>query len=148
MAPARRSRAQPPTKATSDPPPDPVELEESDLPSLEFKKPISWQAGKPIAEGELVKRLTALFKELEAILDENTFNIESVRPVATDLVAERLVKHRNKGVQAFTAACLVEMLRIFAPNAPYTAKELKACLMFVSACFNCLIVRRKYFPCS
>jgi sister-chromatid-cohesion protein PDS5 len=125
MAPARRSRARQAAEDVPEPSSDPVEAEESELPSLKFNKAISWPAGRPIAEGELVKRLQALFEELKTTGDEDTFNLESLRPKLKDLVADRLTKHRNRGVQAYTAGCLVETLRIFAPNAPYTGKELK-----------------------
>jgi sister-chromatid-cohesion protein PDS5 len=127
MAPSRRTRTRQAAEEVPEPSSDPVEPEEPELPSLQFNKPIAWQAGKPIAEGELVKRLQALFEELKAAGDEETFNVESLRPKLKDLVADRLIKHRNRGVQALTAGCLVETLRIFAPNAPYTGKELKVC---------------------
>ena len=33
--------------------------------------------------------------------------------------------HKDKGVKAYTACCIAELLNIYAPDAPYTAGELK-----------------------
>jgi sister chromatid cohesion protein PDS5 len=120
MAPSRRS------KQASDEV-DPVDESASGLPALQFHQPISWTAGKPIAEAELIKRLQALYNEI-ARKEQEDIDVESLRPKAADLVSERLLKHRNHGVQAWTACCIVEVLRLFAPDAPYTPKQMKVCL--------------------
>ncbi|KAF2675466.1 putative sister chromatid cohesion and DNA repair protein [Microthyrium microscopicum] len=122
MAPTRRSRR---IEAEEVPLPssDAPEPDETEQIALKFNQPISWPAGRPIAEGELIKRLHAFYDELKEM--DDGVDLETIRPKAKDLVAERLLKHKNKGVQAYTACCLVEILRIFAPDAPYTGKELK-----------------------
>jgi sister-chromatid-cohesion protein PDS5 len=124
MAPSKRRSTR--TQPSSDPAPssDPVYDTGSSLPQLQFRQSISWTAGKPIAEGELIKRLEALYKEISQ-KEQEDIEVESLRPKASDLVSERLLKHRNHGVQAWTACCIVEMLRLFAPDAPYTPKEMK-----------------------
>jgi sister chromatid cohesion protein PDS5 len=102
----------------------------SGLPLLKFKKPLSWTAGNPIAEGELVKRLQALYEEISE-LEQEDLDLDSLAPKAKELVADRLLKHKSKGVQAWTACCIAECLKLFAPNAPYTGKELKVGMQLV-----------------
>jgi sister chromatid cohesion protein PDS5 len=124
MAPSKRRSTR--TQPSSDPAPssDPIDEPTNSLPPLQFRQAISWTAGKPIAEGELIKRLEALYKEISQ-KEQEDINVESLRSKASDLVSERLLKHRNRGVQAWAACCIVEMLRLFAPDAPYTPKEMK-----------------------
>ncbi len=45
--------------------------------------------------------------------------------VAKELVSPNLLAHKDKGVKAWTACCLVDILRLCAPNAPYTGQQLK-----------------------
>jgi sister-chromatid-cohesion protein PDS5 len=41
------------------------------------------------------------------------------------LVNPSLLQHKDVGVRAWTCCCLVDMLKLFAPDAPYPAKNLK-----------------------
>jgi sister chromatid cohesion protein PDS5 len=91
---------------------------------LKFSKPLSWTAGKPITEAELVKRLTALYDEISPLEPED-LDVQTLAPKAKELIHERLLKHKNKGVVAWTTCCIVECLKLFAPDAPYTGQELK-----------------------
>jgi sister-chromatid-cohesion protein PDS5 len=99
---------------------------EGTAPPLKFDEPLSWTAGRAIPVGELLRRLGALYNEI-ATLQQEDIDLESLRGPAKDLVAQRLIAHKDRGVKAWTACCLVEMIRIFAPNAPFTGKELKVC---------------------
>ena len=47
------------------------------------------------------------------------------RDVAQSLVSPFILKHRDKDVKAHTACCLADILRIFAPDAPYDEEQLK-----------------------
>jgi len=98
--------------------------QESDLRGLNFNQPLSWRAGKPIPTGELLKRLDALSNELRETDQEET-DKDSLTGVAKELAAHNLLNHKDKGVRAFTACCLVDILRICAPDAPFTATQLK-----------------------
>jgi sister chromatid cohesion protein PDS5 len=115
----RRSDAVEPSSATTD-----AEEHESGPATLKFNKPLSWTAGRPIAEAELVKRLQALYEEISELEPED-IDLDSLAPKAKELIADRLLKHKNKGVQAWSTCCVAECLKLFAPNAPYTGKELK-----------------------
>ena len=100
------------------------DAEHEDLVSLDFDEPLSWRPGKPIPVSDLYKRLDKLFKEL-AELDQEATEKDSLTKVAKELVAHNLLTHKDKGVKAFAACCLVDILRICAPHAPFTHTQLK-----------------------
>ena len=45
--------------------------------------------------------------------------------VAQSLVSPFILRHRDKDVKAYAACCLADILRIFAPEAPYGEEQLK-----------------------
>ncbi|KAI0011789.1 armadillo-type protein [Xylariaceae sp. FL0662B] len=97
---------------------------EEELVSLQFDEPLTWRAGKPIATGELLRRLDKLSKEL-VDMDQETVDKESLTSVAKELASHNLLAHKDAGVKAFVASCLVDILKLCAPEAPFTPKQLK-----------------------
>ena len=95
-----------------------------ELKSLEFDEEISWRPGKTIGLNTLLPRLENLARELAAFDQEET-DLKSIEPVARKLINRNLITHKDKGVKAYTACCLVDVLRLFVPNAPYDNEELK-----------------------
>ncbi|KAL8831282.1 MAG: hypothetical protein Q9191_000938, partial [Dirinaria sp. TL-2023a] len=91
---------------------------------LRFSESLSWRAGNPIAIADLLRRLQALAKELRE-LDQEDIPREAFTKVAKELVSPNLLAHKDKGVKAFVACCLVDILRLCAPDAPYTEQQLK-----------------------
>lgn len=115
----------PTRSATSAATPVVVADETEDLVSgLQFNEPLSWRAGKPIAVSDLLRRLQALFKEMRGMEQEENER-DSFTKVAKELASPNLLGHKDKGVKAWTACCLVEILRLCAPDAPYTGQQLK-----------------------
>jgi len=100
--------------------------EEPPLAGLEFNEPLSWRAGKPIPTGELLRRLDTLSNELREMDQEET-DKDTLTHVAKELAGQNLLNHKDKGVRAFTACCLVDVLKICAPDAPFTPTQLKVC---------------------
>jgi len=100
--------------------------QEPALGGLKFNEPLSWRAGKAIPIGELHKRLDALSNELQEMDQEET-DKDSLTSVAKELAAHNLLSHKDKGVRAFTACCLVDVLKLCAPDAPFTGTQLKVC---------------------
>ena len=94
------------------------------LPGLQFKEPLSWRAGKSIAIGDLLRRLQALSAEMRA-MEQGENDRDSFTKVAQELSNPNLLAHKDKGIRAWTACCLVEILRLCAPDAPYTGQQLK-----------------------
>ncbi|KAG0647636.1 Precocious dissociation of sisters 5 [Hyphodiscus hymeniophilus] len=101
-----------------------VVQEEPQLGGLSFNQPLSWRAGRPIPLGDLLGRLDALSSELREMDQEDT-DKDSLTAVAKELAGQHLLGHKDKGVRAFTACCLVDILKICAPNAPFTGSQLK-----------------------
>ncbi|KAI4211822.1 MAG: hypothetical protein LQ351_005463 [Letrouitia transgressa] len=93
-------------------------------PSLRFNEPLSWRAGKQIPVADLLRRLQALSKEMQE-LEQEDFERESLDTVAKELASPNLLAHKDKGVKALTASCLVDVLRLCAPDAPYTGQQLR-----------------------
>lgn len=119
---SRRRRAVEPAPEESE-----EEQEEQPAPEaqgLRFNQPISWKAGRPIATTELVRRLDILSKELTE-LDQDWEHKESLNKVAKELCSSNILGHKDKGVKAFAACCLVDILKVCAPDAPFTPSQLK-----------------------
>lgn len=103
-----------------------VEPEENadGLHRLRFNEPISWRAGRPIPVAELLRRLELLAAELRELDQEDT-DRDSLTKVSQELAHGHLLGHRDKGVRAWTACCVVDILRLCAPDAPFTGNQLK-----------------------
>ena len=91
---------------------------------LQFNESLSWRAGKPIAIADLLRRLQALSKEMRE-MEQDEDEKDSFIRVAKELASPNLLAHKDKGIRAWTACCLVDILRLCAPDAPYTATQLK-----------------------
>ncbi|OQD90966.1 hypothetical protein PENANT_c001G10391 [Penicillium antarcticum] len=107
----------------SRPPPE-VE-DDSGLHSLSFNQPLSWRVGRaaiPIAD--LLERLQTLAQELRK-LDQEEIDKESLRKGSQELASGNLLAHKDKGVRAWATCCIVDVLRLCAPDAPFTRNQLK-----------------------
>lgn len=90
---------------------------------LKFKKPIISTVNEPIPTKELLNRLQILTDELSAV-HQDQVDIESFSGIKNDLSNKKLLKHANVGVQAYVCCGISDILRIYAPDAPFTATEL------------------------
>ncbi|KAJ3152811.1 hypothetical protein HDU89_001014 [Geranomyces variabilis] len=86
-----------------------------------------------IKAGEGIEReaepLLKLHNDL-AKMEQETVDLQSLSTVQKDLRAPSLMSHRDKGVKALTACCLAEILRLFAPDAPYSQNQLREIFEF------------------
>lgn len=98
--------------------------EEGEMRSLQFDQELSWRPAKPIPSATLLSRLEALSKEL-ASFEQGTTNLVSLKDVASKLAHRNLLQHKDRGVKAYTACCLVDLLWLFAPEAPFNEEQLK-----------------------
>ncbi|KAI1918306.1 Sister chromatid cohesion protein pds5 [Ophidiomyces ophidiicola] len=113
------------TRQARQPAPEVVEEEQAGgLRRLRFNEPISWRAGKAILVADLLRRLEVLAAELRE-LDQEETDRDSLTKVSQDLASGHLLGHRDKGVRAWAACCVVDILRLCAPDAPFTANQLK-----------------------
>lgn len=90
---------------------------------LQFQKSLISTAKDPIPLKELLGRLQVLQEEL-ATLDQDSVDLNSIENVKNELVNKKLLKHANVGVQAYTCCAISDVLRVYAPDAPFTAGEL------------------------
>jgi len=95
------------------------------LRKLKFNEPITWRVGRtaiPIAD--LLQRLQTLAQELRK-MEQEEVETESLTKVAQELATPQLLGHKDKGVRAWAGCCIVDVLRLCAPDAPFTANQLK-----------------------
>ncbi|ORZ37892.1 hypothetical protein BCR44DRAFT_1511592 [Catenaria anguillulae PL171] len=86
--------------------------------------PRSATKDKAIPASDLVKRLKTLNDALKALPQEAT-DTQSCDKVAQDLIHASVLHHRDRGVKILVACCLSEILRLYAPEAPYDDDQLK-----------------------
>ncbi|TDZ31833.1 Sister chromatid cohesion protein pds5 [Colletotrichum spinosum] len=115
MAP-RRGRGEPQEEVEED--------QGEELVSLQFDDELTWKPGKAIPTAELLNRLQALSEELGNI-DQDVVDVDSLQDVAKALGQRNLLAHKDKGVKAYTAVCIADILRLCAPDAPFTADQTK-----------------------
>ncbi|KAK1222320.1 Sister chromatid cohesion protein pds5 [Marasmius sp. AFHP31] len=77
----------------------------------------------------LLKKLKALHTELAA-LDQEQVDTSTLSNVRKDLISTSIFLHKDRGVKAFAACCLADILRLYAPDAPYTQPELRDIFQF------------------
>jgi sister-chromatid-cohesion protein PDS5 len=93
---------------------------------LHIQQPLVPRANKPITTAELIKRLTSLFNQLsDAEQDNPALKAQIEKTVAPQLVDKNLIQHKDRGVRSYVAVCIVEVLRVCAPEAPFTSPQLK-----------------------
>lgn len=101
-----------------------VQVEEDGLRRLQFKQPLVGRPAKPISVSELLARLKTLLEELRS-MDQEGIDKESFMTVTQELANQSLLQHKDNGVRAWTVCCIVDVLRVFVPDAPYPGSKLK-----------------------
>lgn len=93
--------------------------------NIRFNQPISWRVGRPaIPIADLLQRLQSLSQELRNYDQDDIFK-DSLTKVSQELASSQLLAHRDRGVRAWATCCIVEVLRLCAPDAPFTANQIK-----------------------
>ncbi|KAK7046668.1 sister chromatid cohesion protein pds5 [Favolaschia claudopus] len=85
--------------------------------------------GKGLSTDVLIKKLQTLHREL-ADLDQELVDVTSLNTVQKDLISSSILLHKDRGVKAYAACCLADILGLTAPNAPYTQGELRDIFQF------------------
>ena len=85
--------------------------------------------GKGLSTDALLKKLKQLHQEL-ADMDQEHVDVNSLAPVRKDLISTSILLHKDRGVKAYAACCLADLLRLYAPDAPYTQNELRDIFQF------------------
>ncbi|KAI7946278.1 hypothetical protein MJO29_010805 [Puccinia striiformis f. sp. tritici] len=82
-----------------------------------------------LTSGELIKRLTSLLDELKEF-EQDAVDRQSLSTVRAELIQPVLIVHKDKTVKALVACCIANLLRLYAPDAPYTLPELRDLFQF------------------
>ncbi|KZT00644.1 uncharacterized protein LAESUDRAFT_687811 [Laetiporus sulphureus 93-53] len=77
----------------------------------------------------LQKKLKVLHAEL-AEMDQEHVDVSSLSTVREELINTSIILHKDRGVKAYAACCLADLLRLYAPDAPYTHSELRDIFQF------------------
>ena len=93
---------------------------------LRFREKLT---GKGLSTDILLKKLKQLHQEL-ADMDQEVVDVGSLSPVRKELISTSLLLHKDRGVKAYTACCLADLLRLYAPDAPYNQNELRDIFQF------------------
>ncbi|KAL9936440.1 hypothetical protein V8E36_004508 [Tilletia maclaganii] len=80
----------------------------------------------------LLKRLKDVQVEL-ARMEQETVDTRSIKAVAKELVSSSLIQHKDASIRASVACCIADILRLFAPDAPYSQGELRDIFRFFLA---------------
>lgn len=84
---------------------------------------------KSLTTDALQKKLKTLHTEL-ADMDQELVDVNSLSTVRKELITPTILLHKDRGVKAYTACCLADLLRLYAPDAPYTQAELRDIFQF------------------
>lgn len=96
--------------------------------------------GKQVTE--TVLELKALHEGLSSIEQDHFESHQStLDPISRGIVKDEFVKHSDAAIRLLASCCLANILRLYAPNAPYTSTQLKVKCTFI---IRSLIVRLGY----
>lgn len=75
-------------------------------------------------KGDLIVRLNALHTSLNELSQDPNDLPKGLKSTAAQLVSTKVLCHSDKDVRLLSACCIVDILRIFAPEAPYCDEEM------------------------
>eukprot|EP01041_Mallomonas_annulata_P003697 gene3697-7356_t len=86
--------------------------------------------GKALKKNELIPKLKDLHEALQCVSQEPAERPENLDTISAQLVSARILGHIDKEVTLLATCCIVDILRIYAPEAPYNDEQL--CRIFES----------------
>ncbi|KAG0057393.1 hypothetical protein BGZ83_010852 [Gryganskiella cystojenkinii] len=89
-----------------------------ELVELKFRRKLN---GTPT---ELLKKLKELQGELKD-MDQGAVETSTMTSITKQLVDPSVVNHKDRGVRIYAACCIADLLRLYAPDAPYGSSNLK-----------------------
>jgi len=99
--------------------------EETSGNGLQFNESLTWRAGNKPATGELLRRLKVLGEELQEMEQGDDVDRDALTRYAKELVHPNLLQNKDKGVKAHAVHCLADIFRLCAPEAPFSAQQMK-----------------------
>lgn len=80
--------------------------------------------GRVGRKGDLIIRLNALHKGLNDLSQDPNDLPKELKDIAAQLVSTKMLGHSDKDVRLLSACCIVDILRVFAPEAPFCDEEM------------------------
>lgn len=81
---------------------------------------------------ELIRRLKTLAHTLQAMDQDEAANNQQYTMLALHLAEDQFLSHQSRDVQLLIACCIADVLRIYAPEAPYKdAEQIKTIFLFL-----------------
>lgn len=81
---------------------------------------------------ELIRRLKTLAHTLQAMDQDEAANNQQYTMLALHLAEDQFLSHQSRDVQLLIACCIADVLRIYAPDAPYKdAEQIKTIFLFL-----------------
>ncbi len=80
--------------------------------------------GRFAKKSDLLKYLSELHNNLSALTQDVRNRPKGLENTALQLIATKLLDHTDKDVRLLTSCCIVEVLREFAPEAPYSDDDM------------------------
>ncbi|KAF8999911.1 ARM repeat-containing protein [Hymenopellis radicata] len=78
-----------------------------------------------------LRKLKALHHNLTE-LEQDTVEVASLATVSRDVILPAILLHSDRGVKAYAACCLVDLLNLYAPEAPYEDHQLVDIFKFLT----------------
>jgi sister-chromatid-cohesion protein PDS5 len=85
--------------------------------------------GKNLSTDALIKKIQLLHNELSEF-EQELCDVKSLDGARKELISTSIMLHKDRGVKAYAACCLADILRLYAPDAPYTQPELRDIFQF------------------
>ena len=77
-----------------------------------------------MAEGELIRRLKVLANQLQMLDQDSDLPINNkYTPLSILLIEDFFLNHSSKDVQLLVACCIADLMRVYAPEAPYKEQD-------------------------
>lgn len=74
-------------------------------------------------KADLINYLNELHKSLSQLSQEIVDRPKGLKQTALQLVSPKLLNHTDKDVRVLCTCCIVDVLRVFAPEAPYSNED-------------------------
>jgi sister-chromatid-cohesion protein PDS5 len=79
---------------------------------------------RPGRKGDLIIRLNSLHKSLNELGQDQNDLPEGLQSTATQLVSTKILGHSDKDVRLLSVCCILDILKAFAPEAPYGDEDM------------------------
>lgn len=82
--------------------------------------------GKETRKGALVSKLNELHKVLKGLSQDPADRPEGLKRTAAQLISTKILGNPDKDLRLLASCCIVDVFRLFAPDAPYSDEEMVA----------------------